>query len=176
MLFKSLISFAFLCLISASKVRDIANAITDQVSNEMISIGKSIPNLNQKEKVNIENGIIAIQDNLTPLCILTIKKASDIPSSSKMGKMTTAFKAIKLMEIGYVNISIFAMHPELLKKMNTKNFKRDLTDIVSSMDKRGFGRKSAKNQMISEAEIKVLEAGLKVFESDSTLESVMKAL
>ena len=49
--------------------------------------------------------------------------------------------------------------------------------MMSTLDKRGFGNKAPEAlEKISKVEMQLLQAGLKVLESDDTLELVMESL
>ena len=48
--------------------------------------------------------------------------------------------------------------------------------MMSTLDKRGLGKTPEALEKISKVEMQVLQAGLKVLESDETLELVMESL
>jgi hypothetical protein len=165
-------------LVSARSYKETAWELTDNVVDGMIySAAKAFPKRSFKDKNSAIAAIKVIQNDFPAVCYKVLidsvaMMAESLESNPKMQKLKTAYKSIKLLELGYLNLTVFAMHPELIKNSKAKI---DVTDLMSSLDKR-WGKTPKALDRISKVEMEVMQAGLKVLESDDTLDLVIQAL
>ena len=126
-MFKSLISLVFVSLISATVFENTALVITDNVVSEMKNAVRSFPKVSVDDRSSAIAAIKSVRADFPGVCVKVMAESVSLMSdsgskSSKMKKMNTAFKAIKLMDLGYLNLTVFAMHPELAKNAMKKKF------------------------------------------------------
>lgn len=169
-------------LVSARSFKETALELTDNVVYGMKNAAKSFPKMSTRDKNSAISAITAVRNEFPAVCVKVLHEsvammAESGSSNPKMQKLNTAYKAIKLMDLGYLNLTVFAMHPDLAKNaMKASMGKRDLNDMMTSLDKRAWGNKSPQAlDQISKVEMEVMQAGLKVLESDDTLDLVMEA-
>ncbi len=167
-------------LVSARSYKETAWELTDNVVDGMKSAAKAFPKMSVKDKNSAIAAIKVIQNDFPAVCykvlIDSVAMMAESPKSNpKMQKLNTAYKSIKLLDLGYLNLTVFAMHPELIKNAKASMGKRDVTDLMSSLDKR-WGKNPKSLDQISKVEMEVMQAGLKVLESDDTLDLVIQAL
>jgi hypothetical protein len=177
--------FVVLCitLVSAGSFSETASQLTSNVIEGMKDAAREHQKITIKDKNAAIRAMKAVRDQFPAYCVKVLgdsqkEMAKSESTSPKMHKLKTAYQTVILLEMGAINMTAFAMHPELASNFKTSMAKRDLTDLVPSLDKRGWGKKKGQGSVdqFDKFQMDVMQGALKVLESDDTLELIVEAL
>lgn len=107
-------------LVSAGSFKETALQLTDNVVYGMKTSAKSLTAMTLKDKTSVLAAIKTVKRDFPSVCLKVMQESATVMADSgssnpKIQKLNAAYKAIKLMDLGYLNITVFSMHPELAK-------------------------------------------------------------
>jgi len=177
--------FVVLCitLVSAGSFSETASQLTSNVIEGMKDAAREHQKITIKDKNAAMRAMKAVRDQFPAYCVKVLgdsqkEMAKSESTSPKMHKLKTAYQTVILLEMGAINMTSFAMNPNMILDFQASMAKRDLNDLVPSLDKRGWGKKKGQEpfDMINPFQLDVMQGALKVLESDDTLELIVEAL
>lgn len=119
-MFTSLIVIALVSLVSAGSFQETALQLTDNVVYGMKTSAKAVPSMSLRDKNSVIAAIKSIKSDFPSVCLKVMHESAEMMAESdsqnpKIRKLNAAYKAIKLMDLGYLNLTVFSMHPEVAK-------------------------------------------------------------
>jgi hypothetical protein len=145
----------FITLVSAGSFRETAYQLTSNMIEGMMDAARKYRRISTEDKNSAIRAMTAVRDQFPAYCVQVLGYAQ----TNKIDKLKTAHQTVLLLGMETVNMTTFAMNPNLWQ-------------LVDYQPIRGWGKKKSFDRF----ELEVIGGALTVLDSNDTLELIVEAL